>query len=535
MSSKAVAAYEKYASLARERARDEELRETCKKRAKGGLELAAPWVAGLLEEQGAPRAEAIRRALSPDVAYLVEHTPERALKAMFDSFSFEQAKAFCARPGIIEALPFDGMGFLGMWAFEDGSALLSYIGSPQQSARATLEAHQFATPDEIDRLWPLSCGAFGERVGEALRAARERGDAACALEPKLARALGKGMGSFESQETREGVSWRKGMSFKYLANGNSASPEDFQSSFEKALDAELEALKRSAQKRLEEARREREAKTKVHWRESMCQFLSQASCQPVYDAGLAAFLMSKPACFGQYPASIWSKVFSEVVEIVKALPEGESPEISSVERAAVFLGSDLASQMGHFLYRYHRTGGAKILARKMMEEKRQGVEQEQALTGLAALLTPKAEPTSDEAREVIKAAGSVEFSVQYGAALALHTALWAKDSGFEKVDRQARTFVRAMRGADEVSLECFGWFGRLIYELSEGFVSKEEIEQALMGEMEAASKAADAAKLKGGKIAIENEWSGSWSQTLARRKLREYLGLGPQSASSAAR
>lgn len=534
MSSKAVAAYDKYASLARERAKDEELREACKKRAKGGLEEAAPWVAALLEEQGVGRAEALRRALSPDVAYVVEHGPERALKAVFDSMGFEEAKAFCARPGIIEGLPFDSMGFLGMWAFEDGSAWVSYLGGPQQAARATLEAHQFPAPSEIDRLWPVSCGAFGERVGEALRLARERGDAVCALDPKQARALGKGVCAFESQETREGVVWRKGMAFKYLANGNLASPEDFQASFERALDAEMEALKKGAQKRLEEAKREREAKTKVHWRESMCHFLSQASCQPVYDAGLAAFLMSKPACFGQYPASIWSKVFSEVVEIAKALPEGESPEISAVERSAVLLGSDLASQLGHFLYRYHRAGGAKILAKRLMEEKRVAVEQERrAPTGLAALLTPKAAVVSEEAREVGRAAGSVEFSVQYGAALALHTALWAKDSGFEAVEEQARVFVRAMRGADEVSLECFGWFGRLIYELSEGFVSKEAIEGALMGEMESASKAAEAAKIKGGKIAIENEWSGSWSQTLARRKLREYLGLGPQGAQPA--
>lgn len=530
MSSKAVAAYDKFAEQARERAKEEPLREACKRKTKGGLEVAAPWVAALLQEMGATQEEAVRRAVTPDAAFMVECGPERVLKALFDTFDYSEAKLFVERPAIVESLPSDSLGLLALWAFEDGSALLSYQGSPQQSARAALLAHQFPAPAALDRLWPLSVAPHGERVGDALKAARDLGDVVCALEPKLAQALGRGLACFESHETRDGPQWRKGIAYKFLSSGNLAEPQELQKTVEQALEAGMDGLRRAAQKRLDEFKREREAKTKIHWRESMCQFISQASCQPVYDAGLAAFLMSKPACFGQFPASIWSKVFSEVVEIVKALPEGESPEIAAVERASVFLGSELSSQLGHFLYRYHRAGGAKILAKRLMEEKRERVTQDQARTGLAAMLTPKAEKASEQAQEVSKAAGSVEFAVQYGAALALHTALWAKDSGFESVQDQARTFVRAMRGADEVSLECFGWFARLIYEFSEGFVSKEEIESALMLEMEEASRVAEAAKVKGGKMAIENEWSGSWSLTLARRKAREYLGLGPASA-----
>jgi hypothetical protein len=129
-------------------------------------------------------------------------------------------------------------------------------------------------------------------------------------------------------------------------------------------------------------------------------------------------------------------------------------------------------------------------------------------------------------RESSKAASSVEFSTQYGTSLALYAALWAKESGFADIALQARAVVRTMRGAGEISMECFGWFARLMYEFGGGFIPKEDIAKALQKEMEDAAKIADEEKRRGGKISIENEWSGNWGAELAGRKVREYLNLG---------
>lgn len=530
MSHKAVLIYDQYSKQAREKAKSPDLMEACKKRSKAGLELVAPWVASLLELSGQTPDAALSRAVSPDAAFMVECAPERILMALFDAFDYEEAKRFNETPEIIENIPADNLGLLAIWAMEDGSALCCYTGGPQQIARELLQKYEFKVPNALDRLWPVGVAPHGERVAEALNLARESGDFVCALEPKYAFALGKGIAVFESVRTRDGLSWRRGMTFKGLNTGNVADPDDLQRNIERVLDAQMDALRKSAQKRLDDAKKEREAKSRVHWREAMCQFLAQASCQPVYDGGIAAFLMSKPTSFGQFPASIWSKVFSDVIEIIKPLGEGESPEITSIENASIFLGSDLSSQLAHFLYRYHRTGGAKLLAIKMLEEKKEKIMGDQQLTGLAAALKPRAEKISDEARELAKSAGSLEFAVQYGSALALNTAIWASETGFENIEDQARAFVRAIRGTDEVSLECFGWFARLIYEFSEGFVSKDNIEKVLMMEMDELSRAADAQRAKGGRITIENESSsGAWSQALARRKIREYLGLSLQS------
>jgi hypothetical protein len=119
----------------------------------------------------------------------------------------------------------------------------------------------------------------------------------------------------------------------------------------------------------------------------------------------------------------------------------------------------------------------------------------------------------------------VEFSTQFGAALALFAALWAKETGFDNLSIQARAVIKTMRGAGDISMECFGWFARLALEFGEGFVSKEEIAKTLDKEMQEAAREAEEEKRKGGKIAIENEWSGNWGSELSGRKVREYLGL----------
>jgi hypothetical protein len=275
---------------------------------------------------------------------------------------------------------------------------------------------------------------------------------------------------------------------------------------------------------MEEIRKERETRVKIHWRDAMCVFMSQSQAYPVYDGGLAAFLMSKPGLFGQYPMPVWRKMFFEIIELIKPMSEGESPDLGLIETSASILGGDVASQMAHFLYRYHRGGGAKITAKRIMEQTKSRMISDAAKQGLAAAVKSK-EVISDEMRESSKAASSVEFSTQYGAALALYAALWAKESSFSDISMQARAVVKTMRGAGEISMECFGWFAKLIFEFGEGLLSKEDIAKVLQKELEDAAILAVEQKRMGGKITIENEWSGNWGTELAGRKVREYLGI----------
>ena len=236
--------------------------------------------------------------------------------------------------------------------------------------------------------------------------------------------------------------------------------------------------------------------------------------------------MSKPNLYGQYPKSYWQKALVQIHEVLRPLKEGESPEIDAIVGATSHLGSDVSTQIAHFMYRYHRSGGAKSLAHRVLEQnKMKVVEESKVKTGLAALINKKEDPVSDESREATRAASSIEFAVQYGSAMALNTALWGLEAAFQNPELQARVYLRSMRGAGEISLESFGWFARLMFELSDGFLTKQIVEEVLMSEMEKVSALAEELKARGGKIGLENEWSGKWGLPLARRKVREYLGL----------
>jgi hypothetical protein len=176
------------------------------------------------------------------------------------------------------------------------------------------------------------------------------------------------------------------------------------------------------------------------------------------------------------------------------------------------------------MYRYHRSGGSRLTAKRVLEQTRERMSKDAAKQGLAAAVKTR-DPISDEMRESSKAASSVEFSTQYGAALALFAALWAKETAFNNLSMQARAVIKTMRGAGDISMECFGWFARLTLQFGEGLVSKEDIAKILDKEMQDAAREAEDEKRKGGKIAIENEWSGNWGSELSGRKVREYLGI----------
>lgn len=521
----ATKCFDAHHAQARERARGTDVAQWTK-RAKGDLEPATALGVALLAEQGMELPRAASRMLAPDLSAMLEASIERAVGALYESMDHAQAKSFNMKMDPIEAMPIDALGHFALWAFEDGSAWVALSAHPREMASDALESADFEGRDEVRariwRLWEPRHAPLGDAVGAKFARARIEGYPLVALDAAEAEAFCSGVAAAWAEGPNG--AWGKGLAMKLFSNGAQLTPADLVKSGAKALAKGKEALAKAGMKRAEEARKEREARMKIHWRDAMCMFITQASSAPSYDGGVAAFLMSKPGLFGAYPLPVWRKIFAEIAEILKPLPEGASPELALVESCAAILGADTSSQLAHFLYRYHRGGGAKLVAKRVLEQTRERLAHEAAKHGLAAAVKTRDAPT-EEMKESTKLASSVEFSTQYGAALSLYAALWAVEMGFADISLQARAVVRTMRGAGEITMECFGWFARLIFEFSEGFVSKEDIASVLRQEMDIAATAADEEKRVSGKITLENEWSGNWGSELASRKVREYLGL----------
>lgn len=525
MSSMATQLIEKHSTAAMARASGEDIKAWTRK-SRGDLEGAAGIGIAMLELDGCEINRAGSRMVNPDIGLLVETSYERVVQAIYRSMDYDTAVKFNKNLETFDAVPSESVGHLAMWAFEDGSAWVSFSCHEREVAYDATRGSEFEEKDSLCealwRMWGSEDAPLSVQVGKKFLAAKEAGFPMVGLSAPEARAFIKGL----SNSWGEAGSWGKGMTVRMHASGVAVPPAEFVKIMGKALSKGKEDLAKAGAKRMEEIKKERDNRMKIHWRDAMCIFMVQTQAAPVYDAGMAAFLMSKPGLFGMFPLPVWRKIFMEVVDQVKALPEGESPEINSLEASASILGGDVAAQMAHFLYRYHRSGGAKLTAKRVLEQTRDRMATEAAKQGLAAAVKNKdKEVMSDEMRESTKLASSVEFSTQYGSSLALYAALWAKEVGFVDISLQARAVVRTMRGAGEVTMECFGWFARLLYEFSEGFVAKEDIAAALRAEMDAAASAADAEKRAGGKITIENEWSGNWGTELSGRKVREYLGL----------
>jgi hypothetical protein len=524
MNYQATRLMEEHEKKARARANEEQVRSLARK-ARGELEPAAALGMALLEASGMGLEKAAERMLAPDMGLMLETSAERSAAALYKAMDFESARLFNEDLSPLEALPLDSVGHFALWSFEDGSAWISFRLHEREMGWEALMASTFKEREKVGNalwaLWDKDHAPLGLQVGAKLLEAKRLGSQLCALTPAEARAFFEGL----PRAWGEGSSWGQGLAMKAQNNGTTMTPVDFGKQGCKALSKGKEEACKAGMRKMEELRKERDARSKVHWRDAMCVFMSQGQAMPVYDAGMAAFLMSKPGLFGQYPLPVWRKMFFEIVDIVKRSGEGESPELSDIEAAASILGGDTASQLAHFLYRYHRAGGAKMMAKRVLDQARERIEADSAKQGLAAAVKGREAPVSDEMREASKASSSVEFSTQYGAALALMAAQWGKESGFADIGQQARAVIKTMRGAGEISMECFGWFARLMFEFSEGFVSKEEIAKALAREMEASAKTADEEKRRGGKITIENEWSGNWGAELAGRKVREYLDL----------
>lgn len=525
MRSQAIEWMNAHLAAALEGAKKEEVVKWAK-RARGELEAATGLGVALMIEAGVDMARAGSKMLAPDLAVMIESNSERAVKELYATMDHGQAERFNKDLGAIDQIRVESVGYLAAWVFEDGSAWIALKGHPREVAAEALADSDFAEREAVvSKLWaPWSSenDPLGELIGAKLRKAKSEGLPMVALDarelkslgPELARAWGLG----------EISGWGKGMGMKLLANGTALHPLDLCKVLDKAGSRGKEVLERVGMRRADEIRKERETRMKIHWRDAICVFMVQVSVAPVYDGGLAAFLMSKPGLFGMFPLPVWRKIFSEVIDVVKPLPEGVSPEIDQIEKIAGILGGDTASQLAHFLYRYHRAGGAKLTAKRVLEQIRERMVVEATKHGLAAAVKAK-EIMTDEMKESVKLASSVEFSTQYGAALALYAVLWANEEGYENISMQARAVIKTMRGAGEITMECFGWFAKLLFEFSEGFVSKEEIAASLRAEMEIASASAEVEKRQGGKITIENEWSGNWGSELSSRKVREYLGL----------
>ena len=502
-------------------------------KARPGLATTAPFVGALLSVSS-PREEAMAKALSPDIALFIDTSGERMVKLMFESFEYDEAVALSeSGDSIINEIPSDHSAVLLAWGAGDGSILLGYSGNYRMATMGILNSANFTisveTHQRMSSLWtrkqvPWTEG--GMAIASRMEEFMSRGIPVVPLSKDEAEAFVTGFVSNEKLAS-ENDAWRKSVSIKATSNGATVNPSDFEALFSKLLAGPSEELRKVVQKRFDEIRKERERAGKVYWRDVMCDFLKERGSElnPVWDCGLSAFMMSKPSMFQQSTPKIWKETFCRVADIVRVLPEGESPELAVVAEAASPLGQDIASGMAHFMYRFHRQGGPKTMAKKIVEELKVKVADEmKTKTGLAAIIK-KDSGQSEEAKELTKAALSVEFAVQYGAALAMCVARWGVSQEFVNPAMQAKVFVKGMRGTDEISLECLGWFARLMVHFSDGRVPKEMIEKLIIAEMDSSSANVEEQKSKGGKLSLENEWSGKWSSGLARRKIREYLGI----------
>lgn len=504
--------------------------------AREGMEKSTRIAAALFYLGGASEKEAIERALNPDAAAYLSVPPEIPLRRMFDCFGNAEAEALETRMLVIDRLLRGGEGVFALWAFPDGSALATLQRwSAERAVKALREGGYDLSEElvgELGSLWPAAQGPYGAEIGRRVLAVEGMDGALFPMGPKEAKA-------FARNALRPDWGWgreeKRKIEFREMKSGSEIGADDLSRAAEKALDRRKSAIHEKALAYMERSRRERETEERANWREALCLFMrlekgraaQENWRQMPYDAGFAAFLMERPTSFTQKTAPMWKKAYEQVCSIVGMLPDGESPTIAQLSAAASQLGTDMGSQLSHFLYRYYRAGGPKALAKRVFEQTREKVvEDMKEKTGLAAIIRKKDEPVSAEAREAGKAASSVEFSVQYGAALALHAALWGKETDFEEMQVLAKSFIRAMRGASEISMECFGWLSCLVSEFAEGAIEKEQLVAVILESMETASQEAEKAKVKGGKITIENEWSGRWSHELAKRKIQEYLEIG---------
>ena len=504
-----------------------EVREWAKK-SRGELERATAWGISILEASGMALEKAGLRMLAPEMSAMVETSAERVAQAIYGCMDYEMSLRFNEDLSVLDGIASDSVGHMSVWAFDDGSAWVSFAGHEREVAHNAVAASAFEKRetlcDALWRMWSPADAPLSVQVGKKFLEAKIQDAPLVALTGLEASAFVKGVAS---AWRAEGVRWGKGMVVKLMSNGQELAPADFEKMLGKSLGSGKADLTRMGMRKVEEMKRERETRMKVHWRDAICLFIAQPQAMPVYDAGMAAFLMSKPGLFGQFPMPVWRKMFFEIVDYIKPLAESDSLDLSIIESSASILGGDVASQLAHFMYRYHRSGGAKMTARRVLEQTRERMALDAGKQGLAAVVRSKErDPISEEMRESSKAASSVEFSTQYGASLALYASIWAKETGFADISLQARAVVKTMRGAGEISMECFGWFARLMFEFGEGSVSREDIARTLQREMEAAAKLAEEEKRRGGKITIENEWSGNWGSELAGRKVREYLNLG---------
>lgn len=528
MNSQAMKLMEKHEHSARARAGSAQIVAMAKK-ARGDLEEACAIGIAILESSGEPLEKAAAWMLSPSMGLMIETSVERTVHKLYAALDYEQARELNQDLSALETLQADAVGHFAMWAFEDGSAWISLKLHESEVAAGVVEASRLEAKAKVAKsLWEMWCpgsGPLGAQVGQKLMMASKARRDLCALTAEEARALAKCLPSGWS----EGAGWGPGVQIKALSSGTHLTPAEFTKQALKALGRGKEAQAKLGMRKMDEMRKAREARMKIHWRDAMCIFMSQAQALPAYDGGMAPFLMSKPGLFGQFPMPVWRKMFGEISEQVKALGDGESPEIAGIERCSSILGAEASSQLAHFLYRYHRAGGAKQAAKRVFEQAKERILAEAGKAagkqGLAAAVREREIVGNEDRRESAKAASSVEYSTQYGAAIALQAALWAKESGFADISMQARLVARTMRGEGEISMECFGWFAKLMFEFGEGFVEREAIAKALQKEMDEAARLAEEEKRRGGKITIENEWSGNWGAELAGRKVREYLDL----------
>lgn len=470
---------------------------------------------------------AIKKALTPDIALVWEVSADNCLQWIVNNCNFQQANTLNKEFGWVDEIALENDGLLAIWVLPDDSAILHFSGSVQQLAINALKEWGVLTPSNttdstqyyknFSYLWKTP---LGESVGERLQLNQKE-----LLLPLSKEELEDFIRSFPCQYSKE-KDWQKGLTVKNHFNGNNVSPESFKDSLSNSLNKNKQQLRDNAQKRLDEIKKEQEAKLKTPWHDTVIEWIKNIDSVPVYDGGLVGFLMSKPNLYGQYPKSYWQRALKQLNSVLQVLKEGDSPELDSIIAATSHLGSDVSNQIAHFMYRFHRTGGAKSLSLRVLEQNKARILEESKIkTGLAALINKKDDPVSEETRESTRSASSIEFAVQYGSSMALNSALWGLETAFQSPHLQARVFLRSMRGAGEISLESFGWFARLMYELSDGFLSKQAVEEILMDEMKKVSDLEEEMRLRGGKIGLENEWSGKWGMPLARRKVREYLGL----------
>lgn len=470
---------------------------------------------------------AIKKAMTPDVALVWEVSADNCLQWIVNNCNFQQSNTLNKELGWVDEIALENDGLLAIWILPDDSAILHFSGSVQQLSINALKewgvlesAKTSNSTDYYNNFSYLWKSPLGQSVGERLQLNQKE-----LLLPLSKQELEELIYCLPSQYSKE-KDWQKGLCVKNHFNGNNVSPESFKDALASALAKNKQQLRDSAQKRLDEIKKEQEAKLKTPWHDTVIEWIKNIDSAPIYDGGLVGFLMSKPNLYGQYPKSYWQRALKQLNSVLKVLKEGDSPELDAIIAATSHLGSDVSNQIAHFMYRFHRTGGAKSLSFRVLEQNKAKIlEESKVKTGLAALINKKEDPVSEETRESTRSASSIEFAVQYGSSMALNSALWGLETAFQAPHLQARVFLRSMRGAGEISLESFGWFARLMYELSDGFLTKQVVEEILMDEMKKVSDLEEEMRIRGGKIGLENEWSGKWGMPLARRKVREYLGL----------